>query len=95
MSNSFTQYNQLNIDVSDNGGYDLPRTIYREFNKAYEAWEKRRGFYVEKQVRGVALRALKAAQNKSKPEPAPAPAPAPKPKPKVTAKAKVKRAKSK
>lgn len=87
MSNSFTQYDQLNTNVSDNGGYDLPRTIYREFNKAYEAWEKRRGFYVEKQVRGVALRALKAAQNKSKPEP--------KPKPKVKVKAKVKRAKSK
>ena len=91
MSNSFTQYDQLNTDISDNGGYDLPRTIYREFNKAYEAWEKRRGFYVEKQVRGVALRALKAAQNKSKPEPTPKP----KPKPKVKAKAKVKRAKSK
>lgn len=91
MSNSFTQYDQLNTNVSDNGGYDLPRTIYREFNKAYEAWEKRRGFYVEKQVRGVALRALKAAQNKSKPEPTPKP----KPKPKVKAKAKVKRAKSK
>lgn len=91
MSNSFTQYDQLDTDISDNGGYDLPRTIYREFNKAYEAWEKRRGFYVEKQVRGVALRALKAAQNKSKPEPTPKP----KPKPKVKAKAKVKRAKSK
>ena len=91
MNNSFTQYDQLNTNVSDNGGYDLPRTIYREFNKAYEAWEKRRGFYVEKQVRGVALRALKAAQNKSKPEPTPKP----KPKPKVKAKAKVKRAKSK
>ena len=91
MSNSFTQYDQLNTNVSDNGGYDLPRTIYREFNKAYEAWEKRRGFYVEKQVRGVALRALKAAQNKSKPEPTPKP----KPKPKVKVKAKVKRAKSK
>lgn len=93
MSNSFTQYDQLNTNVSDNGGYDLPRTIYREFNKAYEAWEKRRGFYVEKQVRGVALRALKAAQNKSKPEPTPKPKP--KPKPKVKVKAKVKRAKSK
>lgn len=91
MSNSFTQYDQLDTDISDNGGYDLPRTIYREFNKAYEAWEKRRGFYVEKQVRGVALRALKAAQNKSKPEPTPKP----KPKPKVKVKAKVKRAKSK
>jgi hypothetical protein len=94
MSNSFTQYDQLNTDVSDNGGYDLPRTIYREFNKAYEAWEKRRGFYVEKQVRGVALRALK---NKSKSEPTPAPTPKPKPKskPKVKAKAKVKQVKSK
>lgn len=93
MSNSFTEYDQLNANTSDNGGYDLPRTIYREFNRAYEAWEKRRGFYVEKQVRGVALRALKAAQNKSKPEPTPKPKP--KPKPKVKVKAKVKRAKSK
>ena len=90
----FTQYNQLNTDISSDGGYDLPRTIYREFSKAYEAWEKRRGFYVEKPVRGVALRALK---NKSKFEPTPAPTPKPKPKskPKVKAKAKVKQAKSK
>lgn len=91
MSN-FTEYNQLNADISSDGGYDLPRTIYREFNKAYEAWEKRRGFYVEKQVRGVALRALK---NRSKSQPVPAPLPKPKPKSKVKAKAKVKQVKSK
>lgn len=48
----------------EGGGYDIPSDTYAMFDRAFRAWEKRRGINTAPKVklRGIALRAVERAQ---------------------------------